>query len=414
MTSAIEHKGVLAAAARLGSEGFRVREVGVNRGGVVDLDQLDAALDDRTAVVSVMLVNNEVGTVQPLPEIAARVRARAPHALLHTDAVQAVPWLDVAEAAAGFDLVAISGHKFGGPKGVGVLVVRDGVTLEPEIEGGGQERGLRAGTVNVAGVVALATALRVTHERRKTDVDRVLVLHDRLARGLAASVPSIFFNGDADRKVAGNCHVGFAGVESEALLLNLDAAGVSAATGSRAPPVPRTRARACRDGPLPRRCIASVRLAWASRRRTPMSPPRSTSCRRARRAAALGGGGMTAPAERVLVPRGRRGRDSSVAATLLVEAGHDVTGVTLKLWGGESDSGCGVSAWTARHVAAQLDIPHYVFNFTDDFEANVVTPYTDTYAAVAHAEPGVECNRTMKFGASRPRQHDGLRCGRDG
>lgn len=232
VTSAIEHKGVLAAVERLGIEGFRTSLIGVDRGGEVDLDQLEAALDERTAVVSVMLVNNEVGTIQPLGEVARRVRARAPHALLHTDAVQGVPWLDLADAVSDFDLIAISGHKFGGPKGVGVLVVRDGVTLEPEIEGGGQERGLRAGTVNVAGAVALATALRVTHERRTADVDRVRVLRDRLARGLADAVPSISVNGDPAHKVAGNLHVTFAGVESEALLLTLDTAGVYAAAGS--------------------------------------------------------------------------------------------------------------------------------------------------------------------------------------
>jgi cysteine desulfurase len=143
-----------------------------------------------------------------------------------------VPWVDVAGPVADFDLVAISGHKFGGPKGVGVLVVRHGVTLRPEIEGGGQERGLRAGTVNVAGAVALATALRLTHERRTADIDRVRVLRDRLKGGLIDAVPSMFLNGDADHKVAGNLHVGFPGVESEALLVTLDAAGVFAAAGS--------------------------------------------------------------------------------------------------------------------------------------------------------------------------------------
>jgi cysteine desulfurase len=232
VTSAIEHKGVLAAAARLRTEGFRVATAGVGTDGVIDLDQLEAVLDDRTAVVSVMLVNNEVGTIQPLAEVAARVRRRSPRAWLHTDAVQAVPWLDVAESVAGFDLVAVSGHKFGGPKGVGVLVVRKGVTLQPEIEGGGQERGLRAGTVNVAGAVAFATALRITHDRRKADVERVRVLRDRLHRGLVDAVPSAFFNGAPDAKVAGNLHVAFPGVESEALLVTLDAAGVYAAAGS--------------------------------------------------------------------------------------------------------------------------------------------------------------------------------------
>jgi cysteine desulfurase len=152
--------------------------------------------------------------------------------VLHTDAVQAVPWIDVATAAAGCDLIAISGHKFGGPKGVGALVARDGVSLVPEIEGGGQERGLRAGTVNVAGVVALATALRVTVEQRAADVARAGAQRDRLAAGLRAARPDVFENGDPQRKVAGNLHVGFPGVESEALLLLLDRAGVCAAAGS--------------------------------------------------------------------------------------------------------------------------------------------------------------------------------------
>jgi cysteine desulfurase len=232
VTSAIEHKGVLAPAARLAGDGFRSVTVGVDAGGIVDLDALEAAVDERTAVVSVMAVNNEIGTVQPLAEVAERVRVRAPRALLHTDAVQAVQWLDVASVTAGFDLVAISGHKFGGPKGVGVLVVRDGVRLDAEIDGGGQERGLRGGTVNVAGVVALATALRVTHDKRSEDLARITTLRDRFARGLSDAVPDIRFNGDADRKVAGSCHVTFTGVESEALLVNLDAAGIYAAAGS--------------------------------------------------------------------------------------------------------------------------------------------------------------------------------------
>jgi cysteine desulfurase len=230
--TAFEHKGVLAAGDRLEREGFRVQRVGVDGGGVVDLDALDAALDAGTVVVSVMLVNNEVGTIQPLDEVARIVRARAPHAVVHTDAVQAVPWIDVDVAAADVDLVAISAHKFGGPKGTGALVVRDGVKLEPLIEGGGQERGLRAGTVNVAGAVAMATALRVTVDNREREVEHARRLRDRLAAGLTDAVDDCFFNGDPARKVAGNCHVGFPGVEAETLLVALDRQGVYAAAGS--------------------------------------------------------------------------------------------------------------------------------------------------------------------------------------
>ena len=232
VTTGFEHKGVLAAAHRLESEGFRVVEAAVTSGGVVDIDDLARHLDARTGVVSVMAVNNEVGTIQPLLEVAALVRERAPQARLHTDAVQAVPWVDTGELAAGFDLIAISGHKFGGPKGVGALVVRRGVALDAEIEGGGQERGVRAGTVNVAGVVALATALRITHETRSTEIARLTILRDRLRHGLLAAMPDAFCNGMDEIKVAGNLHIGFPGVESEALLVLLDQQGLYAAAGS--------------------------------------------------------------------------------------------------------------------------------------------------------------------------------------
>ena len=232
VTTAFEHKGVLAAAHRLESEGFRVSEAGVTASGLVDVADLAGKLDSRTALVSVMAVNNELGTIQPLPEVAAAVRATAPQALLHTDAVQAVPWVDVAILAGGWDLVAISGHKFGGPKGVGVLVVRGGVPLDAEIEGGGQERGIRAGTVNVAGVVALATALRITHEQRSEETRRIGALRDRLRDGLLAAVPGAFVNGAPDSTTAGHLHVGFPGIESEALLVMMDQRELYAAAGS--------------------------------------------------------------------------------------------------------------------------------------------------------------------------------------
>jgi cysteine desulfurase len=232
VTTAFEHKGVLAPCDRLAGEGFRVTRVAVDRAGIVDLDALADALDDGAVVVSVMLVNNEVGTIQPLGEVAELVRARAPRAVLHTDAVQAVPWLDIADAAACVDLVSVSAHKFGGPKGVGALVRRLDARLESQIEGGGQEWGLRSGTADVAGAVGMATALRVTGERRAEEVVRIRSLRDRLAAGLAERVPGCFVNGDPARKVAGNCHVGFPGVEAEALLVALDRDGVCAAAGS--------------------------------------------------------------------------------------------------------------------------------------------------------------------------------------
>ncbi|HEX2046286.1 MAG TPA: cysteine desulfurase family protein [Acidimicrobiales bacterium] len=226
--SAVEHHAVLHACDALGDS----RLGPVDADGVVDLDRLAALLDPSVSVVSVMLANNEVGTIEPLAEVAALVRQRAPHAVVHTDAVQAFPWLDVAALAAPADLVAVSAHKFGGPKGVGALVVRQGVTVRPIIHGGGQEGDRRSGTHNVAGIVAMAAAMRATVDRRQATVDRVRALRDRLADGLLAAVPGCVETVDRATKIAGNCHVSFEGVESEALLVLLDAAGVYGSAGS--------------------------------------------------------------------------------------------------------------------------------------------------------------------------------------
>jgi cysteine desulfurase len=231
VTVGFEHKAVLAACDRLERDGFRVTRVAAGPDGTVDLDALTAALDLDTVVVSVMLVNNEVGTIQPLDEVADRVADRSPRAVLHTDAVQAVPWLDVARRTQAASLVSVSAHKFGGPKGTGALVVRGDVPIEPLVEGGGQESGLRAGTSNVAGAVAMAAALDACAADREADAARIGRLRDRLLDGLLA-LPGASENGDRARKVAGNAHVSFEGVEAEALLVLLDSAGVYAAAGS--------------------------------------------------------------------------------------------------------------------------------------------------------------------------------------
>jgi cysteine desulfurase len=232
VTTGIEHKAVLGACDRLEREGFRVVRAPATPDGVVDLDVLGRSLGVRTAVVSVMLVNNETGVRQPLPEIARLVHELAPRAVLHTDAVQAPQWLDVAEHTREVQLVALSGHKFGGPKGVGALIVRDGTALIPLIEGGGHEQGRRAGTQNVAGIVAFATALRVTHERRTEETARIAALRDELEHGLATKVPGFSVNGEPALRVAGLLHCTFEGVEAETLLIALDQHGVMAASGS--------------------------------------------------------------------------------------------------------------------------------------------------------------------------------------
>ncbi|HYX44417.1 MAG TPA: cysteine desulfurase family protein, partial [Acidimicrobiales bacterium] len=225
--TAVEHHAVLHATHALGGE-----VVPVDGDGVVDLDRLSGALHHGVSVVSVMLANNEVGVVEPLDQAATVVRERAPGAVLHTDAVQAFLWLDVAGLGRHADLVAVSAHKFGGPKGVGALVVREGVRLAPILQGGGQERDLRSGTHNVAGIVGMAAAMRATVAEREAVVRRVAAQRDRLADGLAQAVPDTTETVPRHKKVAGSCHLRFEGVESEALLVLLDDDGVCASAGS--------------------------------------------------------------------------------------------------------------------------------------------------------------------------------------
>jgi cysteine desulfurase len=228
LCSAVEHHAVLNVVEHAGGV-----IVGVDPAGRIDLDALAAALEERpgVSIVSVMAVNNEVGTVQPLADVARLVRRLRPSAVLHTDAVQAASWLDLREVWSHVDLLSLSAHKFGGPKGVGVLSIRAGTDLAPLLQGGGQERDRRSGTHNVGGIVALAEALRLTDQRRAAERERIAALRAELvdglrgAGGVAETVP-------AEDAAPGILHVRFAGVENEALLFLLDEAGVCASAAS--------------------------------------------------------------------------------------------------------------------------------------------------------------------------------------
>ena len=206
--------------------------VGVDATAHVDLEQLAAALGPDVSVVSVMAVNNEVGTITDLAAVSRLVRDRAPGAVLHTDAVQAACWLDLRDLWPHVDAMSLSGHKFGGPKGVGVLALRDGVGVDPFIVGGGQERDRRSGTHNVAGIVALAEALAETDAERPTETVRIAALRDRLVAGLVDAIPGTRETVPPAAKVAGSAHVMFEGLESESLLYLLDEAGVCASAAS--------------------------------------------------------------------------------------------------------------------------------------------------------------------------------------
>jgi cysteine desulfurase len=225
--SAIEHHAVLHAVEAEGGH-----TVSVDAAGRIDLDRLADAIDAGTALVSVMLANNEVGTIEDLGAVAAVVGERSPHAVLHTDAVQAVAWLDVAALAAPAALVSIAAHKFGGPQGTGALVVREGVCLSPLLRGGGQERERRSGTHNVAGIVGMAAALTAAIADRDTAVDAVRRRRDRLAAGIADALGGVVESAAGVERLPNIAHLRLAGVDSEALLVLLDDEGVCASAGS--------------------------------------------------------------------------------------------------------------------------------------------------------------------------------------
>lgn len=230
--TAAEHHAVLHCVEHLDGQ-----VVPVDATGTIDLAALEATLqalsasEDSVSVVAVMAVNNEVGTVTDLAGVARVVRRLAPKAILHTDAVQAACWIDLRTIWPHVDTMALSAHKFGGPKGVGILIVRTGVTLEPLVMGGGQERDRRSGTHNTAGIVAAAEALRLTDVERVSEVARIGLLRDRLVTGLLA-VDGVRRTVPSDVSVPGVVHLCVSGVESEALLYVLDEAQICASAAS--------------------------------------------------------------------------------------------------------------------------------------------------------------------------------------
>ncbi len=229
ITSEIEHPAVLKSAKALEKEGYRVSYVGVTADGIVDMDELASLIDGDTAVVAVMFANNEIGTVQPIEKIAKLAHEKG--ALMLTDAVQAVGSVPVNCHELGVDMLSLSGHKFGAPKGVGALYIRRGLKIEKYIDGGGQERLMRSGTENVAGIVALSRALELSVERLP-DMERVAKMRDRLADYITENIPYTIYNGSREHRLPGNLNISFEFIEGESLLLLLDMQGIAISTGS--------------------------------------------------------------------------------------------------------------------------------------------------------------------------------------
>ena len=231
ITIATEHKSVLDMCATLGDEGCDVTVLGVLSSGLVDLDALRSAMRPDTVLVSVMAANNEIGTIQPLAEIGAIVRAGG--ALLHTDAAQGAGKIPIDVAAMQVDLLSLTAHKFYGPKGCGALYIRKmkpRLAIPPQLIGGGQENGLRSGTLNVPGIVGLGRAAEICRLEMAVESARLAALRDRLLAGLRAHVPGVRVNGTTECRLPHNLHISFDGIEGEALLMALGDLAVS--TGS--------------------------------------------------------------------------------------------------------------------------------------------------------------------------------------
>ncbi len=230
ITSCVEHHALLHSMAKLEKEGFTVTYLPVSKDGFVSVEDLKAAITEETGLVSIMFANNEIGTIQPIAEIGTICREKG--IWFHTDAVQAIGHVTVDVKAMNIDMLSLSAHKFHGPKGVGVFYCRKGIPMDNLIDGGGQERGKRAGTENVAGIVGLGTAIEIATTKMDEHNAKVLALRNKLIDGLLAAVPMSKLNGSRENRLPGNCNISFVGVEGESLLLMLDYKGIMASSGS--------------------------------------------------------------------------------------------------------------------------------------------------------------------------------------
>ena len=232
VTTAVEHEAVLQSAAFLEKLGCPVSRIGVDAQGRLDVAEVSAAVSEETAIVSVMAANNETGTMFPVADVAAAVRSASPKVAVHTDAVQAFLSEEISVATTGADMISLAAHKFGGPKGVGLLYAPQQMELEPVIHGGGQELGRRSGTHNVAAIVGMVAAMQVTVAERSAARNRIAAIRDDFEATLRAACPDVAINGDVDHRLAQHSHLRIRGVDAETLLIRLDQVGVQAAAGS--------------------------------------------------------------------------------------------------------------------------------------------------------------------------------------
>ncbi|MBP3650322.1 MAG: cysteine desulfurase NifS [Clostridia bacterium] len=230
ITSAIEHHAVLHTCQAMEKEGFRVTYLPVDEFGMVSVSDVEAAICDDTALITIMMANNEIGTLQPIKEIAEIAKAKG--VLFHTDAVQAIGAIPVDVKELGVDMLSMSGHKFHGPKGIGALYVRKGIKMSNLIHGGAQERGFRAGTENLPAIVGIGKAIELAVAELPAYAAKMTKLRDRLIDGLTELIPEIRLNGHRTQRLPGNVNISIRYLEGESILMRLDLAGIEASSGS--------------------------------------------------------------------------------------------------------------------------------------------------------------------------------------
>ena len=230
ITSAIEHHAVLHTCAWLEKQGFEVTYLPVDEFGRVRVEDVEKAITDKTILITIMAANNEIGTIQPIAEIGKLAHDKG--ILFHTDAVQAIGAMPIDVSAMNIDLLSMSGHKFHGPKGIGALYIRKGVKIDQYLHGGAQERGQRAGTENLAGIVGMGKAIEIATQHLEENARRLTVLRDKLIDGILAEIPDVRLNGHRTQRLPNNVNVSVRYVEGEALLLRLDLAGIAGSSGS--------------------------------------------------------------------------------------------------------------------------------------------------------------------------------------
>lgn len=230
ITSVVEHPAVMETMEQLKKEGAEVTFIPVDSKGRVSVKDIENAITDKTILISIMSANNEVGTIQPIEEIGALAKSKG--ILFHTDAVQAMGTLDIDVVKMNIDMLSMSAHKFHGPKGIGVLYVRNGVRPQRLIAGGHQERKMRAGTTNTPGIVGLAEALKKAVDHRDENNAKILELRNYFIDRVLSEIPYSYLNGDRDNRLVGNANLSFEYIEGESILFNLDLAGIAVSSGS--------------------------------------------------------------------------------------------------------------------------------------------------------------------------------------